>query len=153
MSTDWTMASLFAFHILIARSAVPAPEARRLFCQGHQARAFTAAWCSLKVDLALSRWPEVHSFIKLSFPPEARVLPNKLTQKKKFLETHIVLLQVFFLSIVLLLSTRFDWNLRITVIWPREAANLSLMATNFWNQMFSPSNVAVHYLPGTAATR
>ena len=87
VSTEWTIVSLFAFHILIARSAVPAPEAKRLFCQGHQASAFTAAWCSLKVDLALSNWPDDHSFIKLSLPPEAKVLPNKLTEKNTILKT------------------------------------------------------------------
>ena len=39
---------LLQFQILTVLSAVPPPEARRPGCQGHQARAFTAAWCWLQ---------------------------------------------------------------------------------------------------------
>ena len=89
-----------------------------------------------------------------SLPKPGSCLTNWHRKKTKFLRnSHFV--DASFLSINCsgVKYCRLDWNLRITVIWPREAANLSLMATNFWNQMFSPSNVAVHYLPGTAATR
>ena len=43
VSTELTKVPLLQFQILMQRSAVPPPLAKRLACQGHQATAFTAA--------------------------------------------------------------------------------------------------------------
>ncbi|RNA03951.1 hypothetical protein BpHYR1_019728 [Brachionus plicatilis] len=49
----------------------PPPVASRLFCQGHQAMALTAAVCSLNT----CKGCDVSIDAKLSLPPDAKCLP------------------------------------------------------------------------------
>ena len=70
------------FQNLIHRSAVPPPEARRLFWKGDHARAFTAAWWPSNLNKGIvASLDEVvaatsHMFNRLSLPPLASCWPE-----------------------------------------------------------------------------
>lgn len=64
------------FQNLMVLSLVPPPEARRLFCLGHQARALTAALCWVKVNLGFDYPFKSQMHRLLSFPPLASWDPS-----------------------------------------------------------------------------
>ena len=49
VSTLLRQAPVFEFQNRIVRSAVPPPDANKFCCQGHHAKAFTAALCWFRV--------------------------------------------------------------------------------------------------------
>ena len=81
VSTLLTHEPVLQFQKRMWRSAVPPPLASRLGCQGHHARALTAAWCWEKVN---SGWVSeydspacsCHTCSRLSLPPDARSRPS-----------------------------------------------------------------------------
>mmetsp|Transcript_9753 Transcript_9753/g.31271 ORF Transcript_9753/g.31271 Transcript_9753/m.31271 type:complete len:319 (-) Transcript_9753:869-1825(-) len=105
VSTEWSMAPVWAFQNLMVRSAVPPPEARRLRCMGHQERALTAAWWWRRVTRGAHSRPSLAAPValgasggsrearcaperaasqrqrKFSLPPEARVEPSAAQER------------------------------------------------------------------------